>query len=162
MSGNGQSKGRLDRLFEIRDRQREQKKNGRALVKFKELEWEHNRQGKQKWYMHPDMVENSLNSMLFLVQEIPPGGRTGKQKSQGGQVGVVWEGRGYTLVDGVRHDWEKHDVLNFPVRTSGIVVQHFNSDPKEPARLVLCEPNIIEPLGMDRGCGFEQIEDAPQ
>ena len=70
-------------------------------------------------------------------------------------------GRGYTLLDGVRHDWEQHDVLNFPVRTKGIVLQHVNADPNKPARVLFCEPNIIEPLGMDRGCGFEQLEDAP-
>lgn len=157
-----EEKTRLDRILEIRDEQRALRRNGKAIAAGDELPWEMNRQGKQKWYMHPDMTENCLNSMLFFVQELPPGGRSGKLKSQGGQVAVIWEGRGYTLVDGVRHDWEQHDVLNFPVRTDGIVVQHFNSDPKEPARLICCEPNIIEPLGMDRGCGFEQIEDAPQ
>jgi gentisate 1,2-dioxygenase len=99
--------------------------------------------------------------LLVHVQEIPPGGRTGKQKSQGGQIGVVWEGRGYSLVDGVRHDWEQHDVLNFPVRTPGIVLQHVNTDMKAPARIIFCEPNVIGSLGIDRGCGFEQVEDAP-
>jgi gentisate 1,2-dioxygenase len=152
---------RLDRLFEIRDKQRKIKEDGQIIVRGKDLPFEKNRQGLQKWYMHPDMTENCLNSLLVFVQEIPPGGRTGKQKSQGGQIGVVWEGRGYTLVDGVRHDWEKHDVLNFPVRTAGIVLQHVNTDMKEPARIIFCEPNVIDSLGVDRGCGFEQVEDAP-
>jgi gentisate 1,2-dioxygenase len=153
---------RLERLFEIRDQQRKQKAAGQTIVHFKDLEWEKNRQGIQKWYMHPDMIENCLNSLLVYVQELPPNGRSGKQKTQGGHIGVVWEGRGYTLVDGVRHDWSKHDVLNFPVRTNGIVLQHVNLDSENPARLLFCEPNMIEPLGMDRGCGFEQIEDAPE
>jgi gentisate 1,2-dioxygenase len=155
------SGNRLERLFEIRDQQRKQKAAGQNIVRGDELPVERNRQGYQRWYMHPDMLENSLNSLLVYVQEIPPGGRTGKQRSQGGHVGVVWEGRGYTLLDGVRHDWEQHDVLNFPVRTKGIVLQHVNADPDNPARVLFCEPNIIEPLGMDRGCGFEQLEDAP-
>ena len=124
---------RLERLFEIRDKQREKKAAGQIIVRGKDLPLEKNRQGLQKWYMHPDMEENCLNSLLVFVQELPPGGRSGKQQSQGGQIGVVWEGRGYTLVDGVRHDWEKHDVLNFPVRTSGIV-SNVNLDLKEPAR----------------------------
>jgi len=152
---------RLERLFEIRDKQRKQKGAARKIVRGAELPWEKNRQGLQKWYMHPDMDENSLSSLLVYIQEIPPGGRTGKQLSQGGHIGVVWEGRGYTLVDGVRHDWEKHDVLNFPVRTKGIVLQHVNLDTNEPARVLFCEPNVIDSLGVDRGCGFEQIEDAP-
>ena len=152
---------RLDRLFEIRNEQRAQKSKGQVIVRGRDLPLEKNRQGLQRWYMHPDMTDNCLTSLLVFVQEIPAGGRTGKQKSQGGQVGVVWSGRGYTLVDGVRHDWETHDVLNFPVRTSGIVLQHVNLDEVEPARLLFCEPNVIDSLGVDRGSGFEQVEDAP-
>lgn len=153
---------RLERLFEIRDQQRAVRRKGRTIAPGDELPWEWNRQGKQKWYMHPDMTENCLNTLMFYVQELPAGGRSGKQKSQGGQAGVIVEGRGYTLVDGVRHDWEKHDVLNFPVRTEGIVVQHFNLDPDRPARIAFVEPNTTDALGVDRGCGFEQIEDAPR
>ena len=152
---------KLDWLFELRDRQRARRRGGKVIARGDELPWEQNRQGKMKWYMHPTMTENCLNTLIFYVQELPPGGRSGKQKSQGGQAGVVWEGRGYSLVDGVRHDWEKHDVLNFPVRTEGIVVQHVNLDPEKPALLAFVEPNTTDALGVDRGCGFEQIEDAP-
>ena len=153
---------RLERLFEIRDEQRALRRSGRLIARGDEIPWEQNRQGKQKWYMHPDMRENALNSLMFYVQELPPGGRSGKQRSQGGHVAIVWEGTGYTLVDGVRHDWEKHDVLNFPIRTSGIVLQHVNGDPNKPALLAFVEPNTSDALGIDRGCGFEQIEDAPE
>ncbi|HXP92028.1 MAG TPA: hypothetical protein VN905_01040, partial [Candidatus Binatia bacterium] len=153
---------RLERLLEIRDQQRAIRRSGRTVARGDEIPWEWNHQGKQKWYMHPDMTENCLNTLMFYVQELPPGGRSGKQKSQGGQAGVVLEGRGYTLVDGVRHDWEKHDVLNFPVRTEGIVVQHVNLDPDSVALLAFVEPNTVDSLGVDRGCGFEQIEDAPR
>jgi len=152
----------FDRILEIRDQQREQKKTGRVIVPFKDLPWEENRQGKMKWYMHPDIKNNSLNQFLFWVQEIPPGGRTGKQQSQGGQVGFIWRGKGYTLIDGVRHEWEKDDLLNLPVRTNGIVVQHVNTDLKEVARIMFIEPNLAFALGIDRGSGFEQLEDAPK
>lgn len=155
------SENLLERLFEIRDQQRDQKRKGRVIVPFKDLPWEQNRHGKMKWYAHPDIKENCLNQMLFWVQEIPPGGRTGKQQSQGGQVGFIWRGKGYTLIDGVRFDWEKDDLLNLPVRTNGIVVQHFNLDANEPARIMFIEPNLLFALGVDRGSGFEQVEDAP-
>jgi gentisate 1,2-dioxygenase len=151
----------FDRLLLLRDQQREARKAGRVIVHFKDLPWEQNRQGKMKWYMHPEMAENSLNGYLFWVQEIAPGGRSGKQKMQGGQVAFIWNGSGYTLIDGVRHDWKKHDVLNLPVRTNGIIVQHVNPDPKEPVRIAFIEPSLAAALGVDRGCGFEQLEDAP-
>ncbi len=151
----------LDKLLELRDEQRAQRKGGRVIVRFEDLEWEQNRNGKMKWYMHPAIEDNSLNGYFFWVQEIEPGGRSGKQKSQGGQVAYVWAGSGYTLIDGVRHDWKAGDVLNLPVRTNGIIVQHVNPDPKEAARLAFIEPNLAAALGIDRGCGFEQLEDAP-
>jgi gentisate 1,2-dioxygenase len=153
---------KLDSIFALRDKQRAMRRGGKTIAKGDELPWEQNRQGKMKWYMHPDMTDNCLNTLIFYVQELPPAGRSGKQKSQGGQTGIVWEGRGYTLVDGVRHDWETHDVFSFPVRTAGITVQHVNLDPEKPALLAFCEPNTYDALGVDRGCGFEQIEDAPE
>jgi hypothetical protein len=152
---------RLERLFSIRDQQRA-RRGRRVIVPGNDLPWEDSRQGKLKWYMHPDMTENCLNSMVVWVQELPPGGRSGKQRTQGGTVIYVWQGRGYTLIDGVRHDWEKDDVVNLPIRPEGIVVQHVNADSENPARLLQAEPNLIDPLGVDRGCGFEQLEDAPR
>jgi gentisate 1,2-dioxygenase len=153
---------RLERLFQIRDEQRKKRPNGRTIVRYRDLPIEKNRNGLQRWYMHPDMDDNAIQTLLAHIQELPPGGRSGKQKSQGGQVAFVWEGRGYTLIDGVRYDWDRHDVLNFPVRTDGIVVQHVNLDQENRAQLFICEPNAIDALGVDRGCGFEQIEDAPE
>ena len=75
---------------------------------------------------------------------------------------MILEGRGYTLVDGVKHEWEEGDVLNLPLRAKGIIVQHFNTDPEKPVRFVATEPNWIECTYVDRGSGFEQLEDAPE
>jgi len=49
-----------------------------------------------------------------------------------------------------------------PLRADGIVVQHFNTDPHKPARFVAAEPNWLECTTVDRGSGFEQLEDAPE
>ena len=51
------STNRLERLFEIRDKQRKVKQDGQIIVRGKDLPLEKNRQGLQKWYMHPDMRE---------------------------------------------------------------------------------------------------------
>ena len=75
---------------------------------------------------------------------------------------MILEGRGHTLVDGVKHAWEEGDVLNLPLRAKGAIVQHFNSDMNKPARFVAAEPNWVDCTYVDRGCGFEQLEDAPQ
>ena len=56
--------------------------------------------------------------MIFFQQEIPPGSRSGRIKFQGGQVILILEGKGYTLIDGVKHTWEAGDVLNLPLRAA--------------------------------------------
>ena len=54
------------------------------------------------------------------------------------------------------------NVLNLPLRKLGIIVQHVNEDPDRPAKFVAAEPNLVHSASVDRGSGFEQIEDAPE
>jgi hypothetical protein len=151
-----------DELLALRDEQRVQRGKGIAVIKQAGLPQESNRQGLMRWYLHPAIKDTVLNTQIFFEQEIPPGGRSGRIKFQGGQVIMILEGRGYTLVDGVKHAWEEGDVLNLPLRARGIIVQHFNTDPEKPARFVGAEPNWVDCTYVDRGSGFEQLEDAPE
>ncbi len=151
-----------DELMAIRDEQRELARTGLQVVKESELPLEVNRQGLMRWYMHPSIKDTALQTMMFYQQEIPPGSRSGRMKRQGGQVIMVLEGTGYTLIDGVKHEWTAGDVINLPLRDGGMVVQHFNSDQAASVKFVACEPNWIDCASLDRGCGFEQIEDAPE
>jgi hypothetical protein len=151
-----------DGLLALRDKQREERRDGIQIIKESELPLETNRQGQMRWYLHPQIRDTVLSTLMFFQQEIPPGSRSGRLKFQGGQVILVTEGRGHTTVDGVKHSWEAGDVLNLPLRADGIVIQHFNDDPENPARFVAAEPNFFECVAVDRGCGFEQIEDAPE
>lgn len=114
-----------------------------------------------RWYMHPDIDDTILKTLMFLVQEIPPGSRSGRLMFQGGQVMFIIEGKGYTLIDGVKHSWEARDVVSLPLKRDGIVVQHFNDDPDSPARFIAAEPNWFACTSVDRGSGFEQLEDSP-
>src|SRR6185295_8286109 len=122
-------KNYYDDLLAIRDEQRVQIRTGIQVVKEGDLPLESNRQGLMRWYMHPSIKDTALATMIFFQQEIPPGSRTGRIKFQGGQVILVLEGKGYTVVDGVKHHWEAGDVINLPLRPRGIIVQHFNTDP---------------------------------
>lgn len=115
-----------------------------------------------QWYMHPSMEQVSLRTLLFYRQDIPPGSRSGRQLCQGGIIFYIEEGRGYTLLEGVRHPWKAGDVVNLPIRTEGIVYQHFNADPDQRALLVGCEMNMLDALGVDKGSGFEELENCPE
>jgi hypothetical protein len=151
-----------DELFALRDLQREQKKDALQVVCQEDLPQESNRQGLMRWYLHPSITDTVVSTLMFFEQEIPPGSRTGKLKFQGGQVMTITEGKGHTMLDGVKHSWEKGDVVNLPLRQKGIIVQHFNDDPDNPAKFVAAEPNFFACTGVDRGSGFEQVEDAPE
>ena len=165
---NGDRKARLaehnywGELLALRDRQRAERKGGMQVLKRRDLPLEANRQGLMRWYMHPEIKDTVLSTYLCFEQEIPPGSRSGRLKFQGGQVIYVIAGRGYTLLDGVKHPWEAGAVINLPLRRGGIVVQHFNDDPEQPARFLAVEPNLLACTSVDRGSGFEQLEDAPE
>jgi hypothetical protein len=149
-------------LLALRDQQREQMKGGLQVVKEKDLPLETNRQGQMRWYMHPNIKDLVVNMMMVFQQEILPGSRSGRVKFQGGQIMMILEGQGYTSIDGVKHTWKKGDVLNLPLRDDGIIVQHFNTDSSSTAKFLAVEPNWFECTSVDRGCGFEQLEDAPE
>src|SRR5262249_38409976 len=115
-----------DEILKLRDQQRAQRKNGLMVIKGSELPREINRQGLIRCYLHPPLTAPFLNTHDFFEQEIPPGSRSGMLKFQGEQVMYILEGKGYTLIDGVKHHWEAGDVLNLPLRKQGIIVQHVN------------------------------------
>ncbi len=148
-------------LLRMRDAQREQRRAAVQVVRGDELPLENNAQGLMRWYTHPAIKDTVLSALMFFRQEIPPGSRSGRLKFQGGQVMYIAQGRGHTLIDGVKHAWEAGDVVNLPLKREGIIVQHVNTHESETAIFVACEPNWFECLGVDRGCGFEQIEASP-
>jgi hypothetical protein len=151
-----------EELLKLRDRQRVQYKNGIQVVKEAGLPQEPSRQGLMRWYLHPAIKDTVLSTLIFFEQTIPPGSRSGRLKFQGGQVMMILEGEGYSIVDGVRHPWKGGDVVNLPLRPNGIIVQHFNTDQHKPVKFVAAEPNWFECTTVDRGSGFEQLEDAPE
>jgi hypothetical protein len=151
-----------DELLALRDQQREERKSGLQMIRASDLPLEVNRQGLMRWYMHPSIRDTVLSTMMFFEQEIPPGSRSGRLKFQGGQVMMIVEGSGYTLIDGVKHAWSAGDVVNLPILADGIVVQHFNPDPNVTAKFIAAEMNWFDCTSVDRGSGFEQLEDAPE
>lgn len=148
-------------LVALRDQQRKERETAIQVVHLRDLPQENNTQGLMKWYMHPGIEDIALRTLSIFEQELPPRGRSGRLQFQGGQIMFIIEGAGYTLIDGVRYNWKKKDVLNLPTKKDGIIIQHFNTSEDEPARFLVVEPNLFAATGVDRGCGFEQLENAP-
>lgn len=152
----------FDALLRLRDEQREQLKRSRMVIKGDSLSLEVTPMGLLRWYVHPLMRDVGCRAQLMYVQEIPPGSRSGKQLCQGGRFHYVLEGKGCTVIDGTRHDWEKDDIILLPVKSHGVVHQHYNADPQRPAELLVSEPNWVDVWCVDLGSGFEMLEAAPE
>ncbi len=150
----------LTELVKMRDDRREDVKGALGVISGESLPLERNRMGLYKWYLHPSLKNLGNRAYLFWVQEIPPGSRSGKLKSQGGQVFIIWQGNGYSIVNDVRYEWEPRDALFIPLLPEGSTYQHFNTG-KATAKIIGCEPNLVDQLGVDKNCGFEILEDSP-
>lgn len=149
-------------IIDLRDQQREQRKNAEKLAKGSELPWELNPQGYMKWYMAPTMTDIATNVFIMYLQKIPPHSRSGKQLTQGHQLGFIWKGGpGHTIVDEVRFEWNYRDMVQVPLRVPGCVVQHFN-DSDQDVEIMFCSLNTVHSMSVDRGSGFEQIEPCPE
>jgi gentisate 1,2-dioxygenase len=152
----------FDELVALRDRQREWRQGALRLVKSKDVPVELNPWGQIQWYLHPALTDTANRALIVWVMHIPPGGRTGKLRCQGGQIYYVWQGtKGHTVLDGVGHDWAQGCVINLPLKPEGVVAQHFN-DGDDTVRLVGSEENLVDALDVDRGSRFEIIEPCPE
>jgi gentisate 1,2-dioxygenase len=149
------------KTVEMRDEWRQKRGRSVKIIKGKFLKWENNPQGLMRWYMHPAIEDTVHHSYFFYMQEIPPGGRSGKQHHPGGMIIFIKKGRGYSIIDGEKNTWKAGDLVMLPLRGKGVEFQHFNEDPEESVRLVACEPNLTTTLGVDRGSEWKQMEDAP-
>ena len=151
----------FEKLETLRDEQRRRTENGVVLAQGKALPWESTPHGKLKWYMHPAIEENVLQSHVIYLQEILPRGRSGIQRHPGGMLIYFLQGWGRTILDQEEIVWKAEDLLMLPLRPEGVVFQHINDSAEETALLLTCEPNMIDALGVDRGSRWEQLEPAP-
>ena len=150
----------LDALLDLRDRYRRQADRGIKIVQGDKLPWEINRHGKMRWYMHPAKNDTVIRSLVIYVQEIEPGGHSGKQASPGGIAHYMLQGKGHVVVNGKKHTWAQGDCVGLPVLSRPVEYQFFNTDRKRAARYIAATPNLFEVLGVDMGSRFEQLEPA--
>ena len=116
-------------------RMREQTATGAVVVRSKDLDWEQSRQGRLKFFSHVGVWER-LAAPGWSVFEHDIRRHSGKHVHQGGLCIFVLEGRGYTVVDGVRYDWKKGDLIVLPIKQGGIEHQHFNAVEGQPCHWI--------------------------
>lgn len=134
----------------------ESRRRGRKVVKGKYTPWQQGRQGVLKWYVSREIENVALNTMNVFCNEIRTHG--GKHVHAGGTNIFVLKGKGYSVVEGVRHDWEAGDLIMLPVMPGGVEHQHFNLEDKPSKWVALLSVHFHEVLGE----GIKQKETHPE
>jgi quercetin dioxygenase-like cupin family protein len=126
----------LEQGYEARNEFVERQLRGKLLVRFSELEMppkDATRQGQVQWYLAPHASkETALQDWFLFINNINV--HSGKHIHQGGLCLYVLDGQGYTVVDGVREDWEPGDLVTLPIRVGGVEHQHFQAVPGTTCR----------------------------
>jgi len=105
---------------------------GPVVIKLSDRKFQVTRQGKVLYYLAPlTFKDTPLQDWLVFRLHIHT--HSGKHRHQGGLVIYVIEGRGYSMVEGERWEWEAGDLMLLPLRPEGVEHQHFNLDPEKPS-----------------------------
>jgi hypothetical protein len=134
------------------------KMEGQVVIKGKDVGWEQGRQGLLKYYLHPLKQWEACGTPDWSVFIHRITKHSGKHRHQGGLGIFVLEGRGYTVVDGTRYDWEGGDLILLPVKPEGCEHQHFNLDPDKPSEWMAF---IFAPFNAAMGNDLEQKSESP-
>lgn len=136
----------------------------KKIITPEDMPWEESKQGMIKHLINQKMCE-AMNipakSVDLYMQEIPPGGYSGKHRHMSEECVYIVEGKGHDVhwdVDielkekyrwivndqGERYDWEAGDLVYIP---TNIVHQHFNDHPTQPARIISAVNRVYNHLG---------------
>jgi uncharacterized cupin superfamily protein len=132
------------------------RQNVPQVVKQRDRQWEDTRNGRTLWFLHPQLPQMKTGMRLFeaYLQELPPGGKSGRHLHVGEELHFIISGTGYDIIDGQRWDWEEHDVVAVPTLASH---QSFNADPDHPAQFLVYKSRLYDYLSFS---GIEHFEDA--
>jgi hypothetical protein len=132
---------------------------GPMVISLSDRQWHQARQGKLLYYLCPvSHKDTPLQHWRVFVHEIKT--VSGKHRHQGGLLIYVLEGKGYSIVDEQRWDWEKGDLVLLPMKPGGVVHQHFNLEPdKGPAKWVAF---INLPIHEHVASDLRQVENSPE
>ena len=153
----------LDRFEDKQHRRRHRALEGRIVMRRDEMVLEQNRQGLIRWFLNsqedPDDVtaESATDCWDVFTHDIRT--NSGMHRHQGGLVIYVVSGKGHTVVENTRVDWEAGDLLLLPIQPGGVAHQHFNDeDGSEPVQWVAL---IYRPMHDAMGAFLEQIVESP-
>lgn len=143
-------------VFEDMAQRRERARSGRIVIKGSQIPWQENRQGRIGYYLHDDVRDTALSDWRVFIHDIHT--HSGRHVHQGGLALYVLNGRGYTVINGVKEEWKEGDLIILPVLPGGVEHQHFNEDPDTSSQWMAF---IFVPWQYATGAIFEQKETSP-
>jgi len=104
---------------------RERALTGKVVIKPSDRRWVADRMGAGAlFYLDHCYDDSAVEDWRVFTHDIQT--QSGKHVHQGGLVLFVLDGKGVTTYDGVRHEWEKGDLILLPIKPNGVEHQHFN------------------------------------
>ena len=146
-----------DTVLAITEARRNRAANGRVLIDGAEIPWQTNRQGEIGYYIHERVEDTAMTDWRIFIHRIRQ--HSGAHIHQGGVVLYILSGSGYTVVNGIKHEWTEGDLVLLPVVPGGVEHQHFNTDPTKPSDFLAF---IFLPFQDATGAIFEQTKDSPE
>src|SRR6266508_1652203 len=137
---------------------KERNRSGPVVIRSTDRELFQARQGKLRFYLDPvSFKDTPLQNWRVFIHEIRT--KSGRHRHQGGLVIYVLEGKGYSIVEGQRIDWEKGDLVLLPLNPNEVEPQHFNLQVEKPA---VWAAFIHIPIQEHLASALEQTENSPE
>ena len=124
-----------DMFMRLRQEFHDRQSTGQIVVRLDDRERHTTRQGQLLYYLNSDIYKNTpLQDWRVFSHDLKT--QSGKHRHQGGLVIYVITGKGYSVVDGERIDWQAGDLLLLPIKPGGVEHQHFNINPGSECRWI--------------------------
>lgn len=86
---------------------------------------------------HPvHIIDLPSNSISMTIGGLLPNGRSNRHRHTYETVAYILEGKGYSMIEDQRIEWEKGDAIYIP---NWAWHHHVNLDPDKPAKYLACE-----------------------
>ena len=146
-----------DSAFRMINEEARKRAQGKVIIKGKDTSFKQTRQALLKYMIHQtDWDKVAVPDWTCFINHIKV--HSGKHTHQGGLVLYVLEGKGYTVVDGVKYPWKKNDLILLPIKPGGVEHQHFSDDPDQPSEWMAFS---FQPMMRSLAHRMEQKEEHP-
>ncbi len=98
-------------------------------------------------YVHPLTGGHVLPTMACYLQALRPGTHTKARRTTASSVLFVWQGAGYSVMDGQRFDWADRDIIAVP---PWCWCEHVVAPDREAIFFRVSDVPVLEPFGLLR------------